>query len=104
MGSAGDRAQENAPRRRMIEQRANEMPMFVELRGLAYQRHDAVGLSEVEQGVYIAVRHRQRGLPERLLRVELAREPAPPRLLVRGQRCLAERVAPQRGVSDLGCD
>ena len=55
ISSSEDRAEQDLPRRRMPEQRANQVAMVVELRGLADDRHDAVGAGQLEEAVDLAI-------------------------------------------------
>ena len=40
--------EQDAPGRPVVEQRFDQVPMFVESRGLTYERHDAVGARQLE--------------------------------------------------------
>ena len=47
--SSDDRTEQDFSRRRMPEQRANQVTMVIELRGLPDDRHDAVGQRQLEE-------------------------------------------------------
>src|SRR5258708_38918878 len=49
--STDERPEQDATGGRMLEERADEMAVLVELRRLADERHDAVGLRQIEQAV-----------------------------------------------------
>ena len=45
---AGEGAQQHLAGGRVVEQRANEMPVLVEAGGPSHDRHDPVGLRQIE--------------------------------------------------------
>src|SRR5580765_3974369 len=103
LGSSSERAEENAPSRRVIEQRADQMAVFVEAGGLADERHDSVSLREIEQGVDVGVRHFEDGLPKGLLRVEFAIEPLAPARLVTSEGAGVKTIGTKRFTGHLRC-
>ena len=89
LGSSSERAEENAPSRRVIEQRADQMAVFVEAGGLADERHDSVSLREIEQGVDVGV--------------EFAIEPLAPSRLVTGESAGVKAIGTKRFTGHLRC-
>ncbi len=65
------RSEEDLPRRRMLQQRDNQLPMAVERRRSANDRHDAVGPGQLEETFDVLVGHSLSQRPKRQLCVEL---------------------------------
>src|SRR4030081_2654024 len=78
------------------------MGVLVELRGLANERHDAVGLRQVEEAVDLGVVERRDDAAKRVLRSELVGEEMPPVLFIARERRRVQTVAAKRVVRDLG--
>ena len=74
--------EEEAPRGRVFEERQNQLAMAVESRRAADDRHDAVGLRQLEERVDLVVSETVGQQPQRELCLELRSEPFPPEALV----------------------
>ena len=85
-------SEEHAPRWSMLEQRDDQVPVPVELRRSADDRHDAVGQREIEQRIDLRVGHPLREHAQRELRLELGSEPLPPSPLVDRERVGVEPI------------
>jgi hypothetical protein len=84
--AATEAAQQHVTRRRVAEQRENELAMAVELRRGADDGHHAVGLCEVEEIVDVGVGEPSREGAKAQLRLELGSQPGTPGGLVGSKR------------------
>src|SRR6185295_17059094 len=72
--SRDDRAEQDAPRRRVLEDGADERTVLVEARRRANDRHDAVGVRELEEAVDRLIAHLGHDIAQLVLRGELVGE------------------------------